>query len=168
MHRAFVGIGSNIDPEQNLPAAIELLASHGEILAVSRVYETAPVGFTDQADFLNAAVLVATELSPEQFLSDVVGEIETRLGRVRDPENKMGPRTIDLDLALFDDLVGEYAGRTLPDGDIFRYAFLAIPLAELDPDYRHPTDGRTLAEIAASFENRLDGMVLRDDVDLRS
>jgi len=157
-NRAYLSLGSNIKPEENLPAAVRELRAFGRVLAVSSVWESAPFAAdatTDRAtrpagsNFLNAAVLLETDLSPGDLYDQVIAAIEQRLGRVRDPYDKNAPRTIDIDLSLFNHDVLEFAGRRIPDPDIIKRPFVAVPLAELDPDYVHPTEGRRLADIAA-------------------
>jgi 2-amino-4-hydroxy-6-hydroxymethyldihydropteridine diphosphokinase len=146
----FVSLGSNIEPEKNLTRAVQLLRSKSNVIGTSSIYRTAPQGFQEQADFLNMAVQLTTSLSPESFKKDVLDWIERELGRVRDPNNKNAPRTIDLDISLWGDSVFEYGAKPwfVPDPDIVRFAHVAIPLAELAPDFVHPTEGETLAEIA--------------------
>ena len=163
-NRAFLSLGSNIDPETNLPAAVRELQRFGRVVAVSQVWETEPVGFADQANFLNAALLLETPLSPEALQFEVVVEVETVLGRIRDPHNKNAPRTIDIDLALFNRDVLKLEQRQIPDPDILERAFVAIPLSELDPEYLHPSENRTLAEIAGDFDVELRSIQLRPDV----
>ena len=97
-HRAYLLLGSNLDAERNLPLAVEALDGYGQVAAVSRVWESDPVGYAAQPRFLNAAVLLITELDAEQLCSQVIPTIESTLGRVRDPHNKYAPRTIDIDL----------------------------------------------------------------------
>lgn len=153
--RVFISLGSNIEPEKNLAQAVRLLRSKCKVIAVSSVYRTAPQGFSEQPDFLNMAVQIITSLRPETLKSDVLAWIEHELGRKRDPLNKNAPRTIDLDISLWGNAVFEYGAKPwrVPDPDILRFAHVAIPLAELAPDLVHPTEGVTLADIAA----RLDG-----------
>lgn len=159
--QVLISLGSNIEPERNLPEAVRRLARHCRLLAVSRVYETEPVGKTDQANFLNAAVQLATYRTPAALKEEVLLEIEKELGRVRTAD-KNAPRTIDLDISLFGDHVLELAGRHIPDPDILEFSHVARPLADLAPEFRHPETGQTLAEIA---ENLLDdGLRRRDDV----
>lgn len=150
----YVSLGSNIEPEKNLVQAVRLLRSKCKVIAVSSVYRTAPQGFSQQPDFLNMAVKITTSVSPDTFKTDVLDWIERELGRQRDPFNRNAPRTIDLDISLWDDGVIEYGAKPwrAPDPDIVRFAHLAIPLAELAPDFVHPTEGATLAEIAARFD----------------
>ena len=80
---AYIALGSNIEPERNLPAAVRLLAARCKLLALSPVYQTQPVGKTDQPDFLNAAALIETELGPAALKTQVLQKIERTLGRVR-------------------------------------------------------------------------------------
>jgi len=166
-NRAYLSLGSNIDPERNLPAAARELAQYGKIVAVSGVWESRPVGFADQANFLNAAVLLATPLSPHDLKSKAIAEIEARFGRIRDPENVNAPRTIDIDVALFNRDILTIGQRTIPDPDILTRAFVAVPLAELDGDYVHPQDGRTLGTIAAGIKQDQPTLLIRPDVQLR-
>jgi 2-amino-4-hydroxy-6-hydroxymethyldihydropteridine diphosphokinase len=172
-NRAYLSLGSNIKPEQNLPAAVCELRAFGRVLAVSSVWESAP--FADAMadgslpvvgeDFLNAAVLLETDLSPVGLYDQAIAPIERRLGRVRDPRDKNAPRTIDIDLSLFNHDVLEFAGRRIPDPDIVKRPFVAVPLAELDPDYVHPTEGRRLADIASHCASN-SGLRPRPDVRL--
>ena len=166
VNRAYLLLGSNIDPEANLPAAVHALQEFGTIAAVSQVWESTPVGFTEQANFLNAAVLLETTHSAAALREGPIVDIERRLHRVRDPDNVNAPRTIDVDVVLFNDAVGTFGRVRVPDPDILTRPFIAIPLAEIAPDYRHSEDGRTLAEIAQGLEKPVPELVLRSDVRL--
>jgi len=146
-NRAFISMGSNIEPEHYLPEAVRRLAERCQLLAVSRAYETAPVGASGGPNFVNGAVLVATNLDAEALKESVLLEIEADLGRVRTAD-KNAPRTVDLDIALFNDEILEVRGRRIPEPDILRHAHVARPLADLAPHYRHPETGQTLLEIA--------------------
>ena len=150
----FVSLGSNIEPEKNMIAALALLRQWTTVLRHSPVYRTAPQGFAAQAHFFNMAVQAHTSRSPEQFKSQVIDRIETALGRVRDPRNKNAPRTIDLDISLWNDGILEYGERPwkIPDPDIRRFAHVARPLADIAPDYRHPEAGVALRDIAAALD----------------
>jgi 2-amino-4-hydroxy-6-hydroxymethyldihydropteridine diphosphokinase len=150
VHRVFVALGSNIDSEHNMREAIRRLAARCALIAVSSVYETAPVGKTDQPSFLNAAALIETELPPRALKEKLLRAIEQELGRVRRAD-KNAPRTIDLDIVLYDDQVLDVGQRHIPDPDILAYPHIAVPLAELEPDYRHPETGQTLAQIATAL-----------------
>jgi 2-amino-4-hydroxy-6-hydroxymethyldihydropteridine diphosphokinase len=148
---AYLSFGSNINPRQNIPAALRLLSQHCRVLAVSTVWETAPVGFADQPNFLNGAVIIETSLSATALKSTVLAMIEQALGRQR-TVNKNGPRPIDLDIILFNDAVIKEAGQRIPSPELLERDFVAVPLAELAPDYVHPETGQTLAEIADQFQ----------------
>jgi 2-amino-4-hydroxy-6-hydroxymethyldihydropteridine diphosphokinase len=145
-NRVLVSLGSNINPEHNLKAAVQRLASRFRLRAVSPVYETTPVGKTDQPDFMNAAALVETDLDAAE-LKQALQAIEQELGRVR-TEDKNAPRTIDLDISLFNDQALEVGSRRIPDPDILRHPHIARPLADLAPQLRHPETGQTLQAIA--------------------
>lgn len=164
LNRAFISLGSNIEPERNLRAAVQLLARQVRLVAVSLVYETAPVGKVDQPNFLNAAVLVETELGAAALKAQVLRPIEDALGRVRTAD-KNAPRTIDLDITLFNDQVLDVAERHIPDPDLLDRPHVAVPLADLAPAYRHPETDQTLYEIAARLPQ--EGIRRRLDVELR-
>lgn len=149
----YLALGSNIDPQQHLIQAVSLLRSKVTVAALSPVFRTAPQGYADQADFLNMAALIQTDLAPITLKHDVLDWVERELKRKRDPHNKNAPRTIDLDISLWDHAVFEYGVWRVPDPDILRFAHVAIPLAALAPDYVHPTDGRTLSQIAGDFRD---------------
>ena len=152
---AFVSLGSNIKPKENVAAALNLLRRYTTVLDSSPIYRSPPQGFPEQAPFLNMAVKIHTLRRPAQFKADVIDRIEAELNRVRDPQNKNAPRTIDLDISLWNNEVLEYGSRPwqIPDGDITRFAHVAIPLADLAPNYVHPTVGMPLREIAAGFDS---------------
>lgn len=152
---AYISLGSNIDPLDNLRRAVDLLGQRTTVCAVSHAYRTPPQGFTDQPDFLNAAVIITTELDALTLKRSVLAWIERELKRVRDPHNKNAPRTIDLDISLWNDAVLAYGDKPwrIPDPDILRFAHVALPLAEIAPDYIHPTTKRTLAAIATGFQD---------------
>ena len=103
MNRVAVGIGSNIRPAENIQNAVELLGREHALLKMSHFSTTAPVGFTEQPDFVNGAVLLQTDLTNEQFRG-YLKELERRLGRVK-TGNKYGPRTIDLDIVVWNGTV---------------------------------------------------------------
>jgi len=143
-------MGSNVEPEHHLPEAVRRLAERCELLAVSRAYETAPVGTAGGPNFVNGAVLVATGLDAVELKERVLLDIEAALGRVRTAD-KNAPRTVDLDISLFNDEILKVGDRRVPEPDILRYAHVARPLADLAPHYRHPETGQTLLEIANSL-----------------
>jgi 2-amino-4-hydroxy-6-hydroxymethyldihydropteridine diphosphokinase len=147
MARAFVGLGSNLgDPEKLIRSALELLgAEEGiEVVAVSTLRETDPVGHEDQPRFLNGAAELATELSPQELLERLLA-IERRLGRVRGEGPRFGPRTIDLDLLLYGDETVQEPGLTVPHPRLHKRRFALEPLAELDPTLEIPGRGSVQA-----------------------
>ncbi len=128
----------------NLEAARGALEPTLHILAHSPVYETAPWGYTDQPDFLNQVIKAETTLPPEELLA-TLKSVETTLGRT--PTIRYGPRMIDLDILLYDDLVIETPQLTLPHPRLTERAFVLFPLADLDPDLRHPVSGLTVRQL---------------------
>jgi 2-amino-4-hydroxy-6-hydroxymethyldihydropteridine diphosphokinase len=145
---AFVGIGSNLgDREGHLREALDLLAAEEgiEIVAVSALRETEPVGPVEQGPFLNGAVQVATELRPFELLERLL-DIEQRLGRVR--RERFGPRTIDLDLLLYGDELVEEPGLTVPHPRLHERRFALEPLVELAPGLVVPGRGPLSALLA--------------------
>lgn len=147
--RVFVGLGANIDPEQNLRRAVALLRERSRLVAVSPVYRTSPVGRPDAPPFLNAAVELDDARDPAELKHGLLRPIEAELGRVRTADRD-APRPIDLDLLLVGDLVVDdrERGVVLPDPEILHHLHLIRPLADIAPDLVHPNDRRTLAEIA--------------------
>lgn len=142
-HWVYLGFGSNIDPNINLSRAIQLISKEVHIEAVSSIYRTQAVG-SKGPDFLNAVVLIKTHLSCHDLKNTVIRDIENTLGRIR-TSDKNAPRTIDIDILIEDD--------ELYDEDIWEQAHLAIPLAELYPDYTHPVTNERLSQIAKILES---------------
>jgi len=143
---AWIGLGSNTgDRDALLRAALDQIAAmpSTELASVSSFYETEPVGPVEQPWFLNAAARIETELTPGQVLWNLQ-RIERGLGRVR--REKWGPRTIDLDLLLADDLVIDEPGLELPHPELLNRAFVLVPLVEVDPKLTHPVTGETLLQ----------------------
>ena len=131
-------LGSNIAPESNLPKAIQLLGLHAEIASTSMVWETPPVG-SDGPNFLNAALLVETDLELQQFKDTVIRPVEAYLGRVRTAD-KFAPRPIDIDIVAWDCLV--------LDPDVWRWAHAAVPVSEVLPCDTVSESGEPLAKTA--------------------
>lgn len=147
----YLGLGSNVgDRAAHLQAAVELLGQRGvEVEAVSSAYETEPVGeVLDQADFLNAAIRIRTELEPEALL-DVCKQVESERGRALDAP-RHSPRPLDVDLLLLGDLEIETDRLTLPHPQVTSRRFVLVPLLELDPDLTLP-DGTRLADALAAL-----------------
>lgn len=138
---AFVGLGSNLDlPRQHLEDAIDALDAipRTRVLRCSSFYRTAPVGFADQPDFINAVAIVETRLTPRELL-DALLTIEQVHGRVRREPN--GPRTLDLDLLLYGAVVHHEDGLTVPHPRMHERAFVMVPLAEIAPGAEIPGHG---------------------------
>lgn len=146
MPRAYIGVGSNIDAEDNIRRALKMLGERLRIMSASTFYRTAAIGSPDSPDFVNGVVAVDTELDPLELKFGVLHEIEDALGRVR-CDDKYNPRTIDLDIALYEDVVVGEGDLVLPDPNITDRAFLAAPLLELAPDGVLPGTGEPLSEI---------------------
>lgn len=157
LNQAFISLGSNIEPERNLPAAVCALAEYGRVVAVSAVWETRAVGPQPQPNFHNAALLLETCLAAPALKETALAAVEGKLGRVRSSD-RYAPRTIDLDLMLFNHEQFTLGSRRIPDPEMLAYAFVAIPLAELAPNYIHPETGQTLAAIARRFDPAKEGM----------
>lgn len=160
MNLVALSLGSNINKEQNLPEAIRLLREMCAVQAIAPVYETAPTGLLNQPNFFNTAVLIQTSLSAVAVKEIIIADIETKLNRVRQAD-KNAPRTIDLDIALFNDGVFNYelsdgSTRRVPDKDILRFPHVAVPVADILPDMPHPETGERLSAIANNLLAKAD------------
>ena len=145
----YLGLGSNVgDREDYLVRACELLHQHPAVVvqAVSPLYETAPVGFTAQAAFLNAVARVHANLRPESLLA-VTQAVESRLGR--EPAIRWGPRVIDIDLLLYDALQVHRPFLDIPHNALSERLFVLVPLSELEPDLCLPSGEPIRRRIAA-------------------
>ena len=143
MGTAYVALGANLgDRIGTLNAALEQLGGLGTVEAVSSFYETDPVGFVNQPAFLNAVARLKTELPPRRLLK-ALHEIESALGRTRTFRN--APRTLDLDLLLYDDLVIDEPELVVPHPRLHERAFVLVPLAEIGGATVHPTLQRSVA-----------------------
>ncbi len=126
---AFVAVGSNIEPRKNILAALAALQESVRVIASSTFYRTEPIGLSDQPKFINGVLRIDTSLSPLEVKQRVLRPIEARLGRLR-TQDKFSPRTIDLDLVLYNDAVVREGDLTLPHPDISR-PFVYFPVVEL-------------------------------------
>jgi len=149
--RAYVGLGSNLGDRAaylllGLSALSRLPKTH--LLRLSPVYETDPVG-PPQPPYLNMVAELETDLSPTGLLAEML-RVEKALGRER--RERWGPRTLDLDLLLYGDLVLEEAGLSVPHPRLHERAFVLVPLLDLLPEGRHPLLGQSFAELLASLD----------------
>jgi 2-amino-4-hydroxy-6-hydroxymethyldihydropteridine diphosphokinase len=152
-HKAYVGLGANLgDRERTIRRAVELLgATHGiEIVGVSTLRETDPVGYVDQPRFLNGVAALETGLTPRALLDRLLA-VEQELGRVRKEGQRFGPRTIDLDLLLYGDEVVDEPGLAVPHPRLAERRFVLEPLHELDPELALP-DGRRVADLVLGLK----------------
>jgi 2-amino-4-hydroxy-6-hydroxymethyldihydropteridine diphosphokinase len=141
----YLGLGTNLgDRPANLLAATAALLPQVRVLRLSKVYETEPWGYHDQPAFLNQVIEAETELPPLELLA-YLKQIEFSLGR--QPSFQYGPRQIDLDILFYGDQVVELPGLTIPHPHLAERAFVLVPLAELAPNLRHPSSGRTVLEM---------------------
>ena len=145
----FLGLGSNESPQENLKLAVrELKSRYGE-LALSRVYQSAAVGFSG-ADFLNLVVRLRSEDLPSA-IRDEIELIHNLAGRDRSSD-KWESRPLDIDLLLYNDLVLDDRLVRVPRDDILQYSFVLRPMAELAPQHRHPVTGKTMLEHWQEFD----------------
>jgi GTP cyclohydrolase-4 len=148
-HLAWIGLGSNLgDRATNLLEALQYLRERARILRTSSVYETEPAYYTDQPRFLNMVAQAETELDPVELLR-FLKRIERQMGRQESV--RYGPRAIDLDLLLYDELVLETPELTIPHPRMTERPFVLVPLAEVSPEVRHPLLHQTIAELSAQL-----------------
>ena len=150
MTTAYIGMGGNLPspagpPEATLAAAAERLTRLGRVVARSHLYSTSPVGIAGQPDFVNAVLALATDLNPHSLLLALL-KIEREFGRDRNNEIRNGPRTLDLDILLFDDAVVREPALEIPHPRLFERAFVLVPLNEIAPNFRDPITGRSVTE----------------------
>jgi 2-amino-4-hydroxy-6-hydroxymethyldihydropteridine diphosphokinase len=142
---AYIGIGSNVgDREGNCLRAIEFLAEAGRVIAVSSLYCTEPVGYTEQEEFINAVAALETERSPVDLLA-ICQAIEDRQARKRSV--RWGPRTVDLDILLYGDLVMSLAQLVIPHPLMATRRFVLAPLAEIAPGVMHPVLHQSIEQL---------------------
>lgn len=176
MRTASIGLGANLPskigpPESTLAAAFARLEELDAITACSSLYSTAPVGFAEQPRFLNAVVTLETELTPFQLLGALL-KIEREFGRDRLSAIPNGPRTLDLDILLYDDFVVGGSNLVIPHGRLAERAFVLVPLNEIAPDVIDPRTGNSVSQLlkqyldAASSGSNEDNMVVRIKSDL--
>lgn len=160
--RAAVALGSNLDSEfgdreVNLETAVARMGALGRVLTVSPFFDTEPVGEVPQPRFLNGAVLLETELSPEELLHELLA-LELGMGRDRSAAAvEKGPRVIDLDLLFYDDEVWVTPELTLPHPEMHLRQFVLEPLAAIAPEWRHPVLGHTVMEMLEAVTKNATG-----------
>jgi 2-amino-4-hydroxy-6-hydroxymethyldihydropteridine diphosphokinase len=151
MGRAYLSLGSNIDAESNLRSALRALSARFGALQVSNLYRFPAVGFVG-ADFLNAAVVIESDLDPVT-LNTWLHALEDAHGRDRSGP-RFGDRPLDIDIVFFDDLIVKGPGNLQVPRDELKYAFVLRPLAEIAPDFVDPRNGRSLAALWADSSER--------------
>ena len=144
-HLAYLSLGSNIQPEKNLIRAVQLLQEQGRIEGISNVWESRSVG-AEGPNYLNACLAFVTSLSWSELKEQVILPIELQLGRRR-TENKYAPRTMDIDIILFDD--------QSCDDKSWEKAFVVVPLAEIYPGYQNPLRNESIRETATRLRRGL-------------
>ena len=157
-HTAFVGLGSNLDdPRNQILRALQALdgLSHTRVLARSSLYRSAPVGFLEQPDFINAVVQLETALSPRALLDALLG-LEHECGRTREFRN--APRKLDLDVLLYDDLCFHEHGLTIPHPQMHLRAFVLRPLLEIAPGCTIPGIGKAEEALQGCGQQQLESI----------
>lgn len=162
MSRVYISLGSNLgEREKNIKEAIRLIVSEASLLPtkeskkkinivkISSIYETEPIGFTEQNWFLNAVIEIETTLSPQELLV-VLQQVESKLGKKI--ERKWGPRTIDLDILLYDDIILDSPDLQIPHKLMHERAFVLIPLVQIAPNIKHPVLNKTIKELVVSVQ----------------
>ncbi|MCC5426590.1 2-amino-4-hydroxy-6-hydroxymethyldihydropteridine diphosphokinase [Clostridium botulinum] len=146
MHTAYVAFGSNIGEKENyIRKALEKIEERKmKIIKVSPIYETEPYGVLDQDSFLNGVVKIETNLTPEDLIGELLN-IEKQLDRVR--ERRWGPRTIDLDIIFYDDLIINEKDLVIPHKDMENREFVLKPLCDIDENFIHPVLKKSVREL---------------------
>jgi 2-amino-4-hydroxy-6-hydroxymethyldihydropteridine diphosphokinase len=152
MARAFIGVGSNISPEENICDGLRRIAECARLVSISTFYRQPAIDRPEDPDFYNGVIEIDTDLPPTILKWQVLRPIEAALGRRRTGD-KYAPRTIDLDLLLYDDCVISSNDLVIPDPDILKRAFITIPLCEIAPNLILPASALSIRQLAEHFEN---------------
>ena len=155
LHTAFIGLGSNLsEPLSQVSSAIDALdhLPQTRLVRSSSLYRSAPVGYLDQPDFINAVAQVETQLTPRALL-DALLALEQEFGRTREFLN--APRTLDLDVLMYDDLIHHEHGLTIPHPQMHLRAFVLQPLLEIAPDCVMPGVGAVSEWVKSSADQQL-------------
>ena len=150
---AYISVGSNIKPEENILIALDKLKGYVRVKATSTFYRTMPIGRPEQSFFLNGIWLIETDKTARELKFGILRKIEEELGRVR-TQDKYAPRTIDLDIAIYGNEVIKEADLVIPDPDIRKREFIAIPLLELSPSLILPDTGESISSLDIVRENK--------------
>jgi len=144
-HLAYLNLGSNIQPETNLVKAVKLLSEYGEVIQISKVWESEPVG-TEGANYLNACLSFKSTFDQAALKTKVVHSIESQLGRKRSGD-KFAPRPMDIDIVIFDNI---------STSDTFwNLAYVVVPLADIYPNYKNPLTGEAVHETATRLRQEV-------------
>lgn len=164
MPLAHIALGSNLPspagpPDATLTAALQQIASLGRIAVRSSLYSTTPVGVSDQPRFLNAVIALETDLAPRPLLSALLS-FERLFGRDRSGSVPNGPRSLDLDILLYGDLILSEPALEIPHPRLAQRAFVLVPLAEIAPNIVDPRSGLTASQLLANLKPRADSVAV--------
>ena len=142
LHEIYLNLGSNIQPEANLVKAIQLLKEYGDVTKISSAWESKAVGM-DGPNYLNACVLFLSDCGQTKLKENIIRPIEAKLGRKRS-ENKYTPRTIDIDMIIFDNDPCNHK--------VWEFAFVIVPLAEVYPEFQNPVTDDSVSQTAIRLQ----------------
>ncbi len=142
-------MGSNVNPAENIPRAIELISDKLDVIRISKYYRSPPVGARG-GDFINAGILVQSDLEPRNLKYDILRSIEQEIGRVRN-NDKHAPRRIDIDIVFIEGLICDDEHLNIPDPDFLKYPHVALPIGELSDDFVHPINNERIKKLSEKF-----------------
>ena len=142
----YIGLGANINPQQNILKSLDLLLETEKIKAISPFYRSAPAGGLKQADYINGVCRINTDICPRELKFNILRKIESRLGRIRS-EDINTSRPIDLDILLYGKKIIREDDLTIPDPQISKYPFIFIPLLDLEPQIKIPPQNLKLKDV---------------------